>query len=493
MPLLCFARSNNGWSAEGRILTRASQWEAKIRTWFGPRLLRVVAFASAETMGRAAVWLTLFLLPWILSPIEYGIVVLLATFEGVAKALLMLGQDRAVMWRGASGKGARSGDPWLATAVLVTALACFAGLAVVAVVGTLGGGALLGVPVWPHLVLLGVAVICVNVNRIVLAFARVASLTREFVVYRIGTGAGRLIAILGLAQASGSSLAFPIGAAVGTVVGGGRLWRRTMRGAWTRGTVDRQLLRTMVRYGAPLSLHAVAMNAVAFVDRWVIGSALGLEVVGSYAWYYMLGSAVMFLFAALSVYYEPAIYRDCQRSGSVRTLQEYLGISIALAGIYSLLGASVAPFAGGLVPDTIDGNPRIARIVLVAHWIYPIYLSSNYLLSAFARTIRVALVSGFALGIVLLANLILVPRIGAIGGAWATLAGTLTLVLAAGVILRRLRIGGRVLIAPSIVVAVLGVAGLFLPGALGLAAAAGCLTVFGIGYTIRQRGRVRAG
>lgn len=404
----------------------------------------------------------------------------------------MLGQDRAVMWRGASGQRSASDQPWLATAVLVTALACLASLAAVAAFGTLRGGTLLGVPVWPHLVLLGLAVICVNVNRIVLAFARVTSLTREFVVYRIGTGAGRLVAILGLALASGSSTAFPIGAAVGTLVGGVRLWARTMRGAWTRVTVDPQVVRGMVRYGAPLSLHAVAMNAVAFVDRWVIGSALGLEIVGSYAWYYMLGSAVMFLFAALSVYYEPAIYRDCQRSGSVRTLQEYLGISIAMAGIYSLFGASMAPFAGGLIPDTIDGDPRIARIVLVAHWIYPIYLSGNYLLSAFARTMRVALVSGFALGIVLLANLILVPRVGAIGGAWATLAGTLTLVVAAGVILHRLRLGGRVLIVPSVVVALLGAAGLFLPGAIGLAAAAGCLTVFGIGYTIRQRSRVRA-
>lgn len=459
------------------------------RSWGGPRFRRVVAFAAAETMGRAAVWLTLFLLPWILSPIEYGIVVLLATFEGVAKGLLMLGQDRAVMWRGASQHRPAPGETWLATAVLVTVLACLGSLAVVSGVGALRGGTLLGVPIWPHLVLLGIAVICINVNRIVLAFARVASLTRDFVVFRVGTGAARLVAILGFAITSGSSTAFPIGAAIGTLIGGGKLWRRTMRGAWSRATVDRELVRRMVGYGAPLALHALAMNAVAFVDRWVVGSALGLEAVGSYAWYYMLGSAVMFLFAALSVYYEPAIYRDCQRAGSVKALQEYLGISIAMAGTYSLLGAGIAPFAGALVPNTINGDPRIARIVLVAHWIYPIYLSSNYLLSAFARTMRVALVSGLAFGVVLLANLLLVPRMGAIGGAWATLAGTLTLVVAAAVILRRLRLGGRVLIAPTLVIILLGIGGLFLPGPAGLATAATCLTLFGIGYTIRQRGR----
>lgn len=236
----------------------------------------------------------------------------------------------------------------------------------------------------------------------------------------------------------------------------------------------------MIRYGAPLSVHALAGNSLTFIDRWIIGSMLGLAVVGSYGWYYMLGSAVAFLYAALNVYYEPAIYRECRQSGSVHILREYLGICMIAAGAYSMIGAAAASLGGGLVPDGIQGDPAITRVVLVAHWFYPVYLAGNYLLSAFGRTMRVAVISSGALVIVAVANLALIPIMGAIGGAWATLVGTLSLIVAAGVMLRELHIGARVLIGPTLAISVFGAAGILLPGAAGLATAAAGLMVYGL-------------
>lgn len=448
------------------------------------RLRRVATFAAAETVGRAATWLTVFVLPWFLTPDEYGIVVLLATFEGVATGLLMLGQDRAVMWRVAAQVEPEQ-QQWVGTAVGIVAVTSLAGFGFVGCVSLLGVESFLGVPVWPHLWLLTVAVVCLNVNRVVLALVRVTGRVADFAAYRIATGVGRLIVTLGLAGISGSSIAFPAGGVLGTAGGGSRLWRKILRGVFDRTSFGRRNITSMLAYGAPLSLHALAGNTMMYVDRWIIGSMLGLAVVGSYGWYYMLGSGVVFVYASLNVYYEPAIYRECRQSGSVRSLQEFLGLSMMAAGAYSLIGAGIASVGGGLIPDAVEGDPAITRVVLVAHWFHPLYLAANYLLSAFGRTMRIAAMSSGAVLVVLAANLILIPMMGAIGGAWATLAGTLSLVTAAGVMVRHLRLGARFLLGPTFALFVLGGGGIFLPGVAGLAVASTCLIGYGVLYVRR--------
>lgn len=452
------------------------------------RVRRIAVFAVAESFGRAATWFTVFALPWILGPDEYGMVVLLATFEGVAAAFLMLGQDRAIMWRCAAEEEFEEARSWVATAIVVTIVACAAGLLAITAITAVGGGRVLGVPVWPHLWLLGVAVVCVNVHRIVLAFVRVIGRTWDFVRYRAATGVGRLAVTLGLAAVTGSSLAFPAGAAAGTLGGGWPLWRRSLRGVRLRPALRRDSVERMVRFGAPLSLHALSMNGVTFIDRWVIGSMLGLAVVGSYGWYYMLGSAVMFLYAALTVYYEPEIYREWRRAGSLTRLREYVGIAVTAGGLYGLVGCGVASVAGHLVPATVEADPSIVRVVLVAHWLYPIYLAGNYLLSACGRTGRLAGMSAGALVIVLAGNLVLVPVLGAIGGAWATLLGAGWLALAVVYLAWRLDVGGLILAGPALGISLVGAAGLVLPGLGGLAAASAALSLLGAVYTLRHTG-----
>lgn len=393
----------------------------------------VAALATAESFGRGAAWLTLFVLPWLLSADQYGIVVLINSFEGVAIGFLLLGQDRAVLWRYA-GDTDFGDQTTVNTAVVVTAAACMIALSIGLVVASQSGGSLLGVPVWPHLVLIGVAVVLVNVNRIVLAFTRVARRTRDFVVNRAAVGSIRLAATLGLAVVTGSAVAYPVGLIVAMVGGGGWLWMRVLGMPRYRKSEFGALLR----YGAPLSAHLLAMSSTRLVDRWIIGSMLGLATVGSYSWNYMLGSTVVFLFAALSVYYEPEIYREQQSDSDSRTaLREYLGAAFAASGVYGLVGSAGAIAGRSLVPGSVTVDPVVIRIVLVAHWLHPVYYVCNYVLSSKGRTLPLAAVSAITLVSAVLANLLLVPILGAVGGAWATLISSVCLVLIAMLVLRR--------------------------------------------------------
>jgi O-antigen/teichoic acid export membrane protein len=455
---------------------------------------RVALLATGETFGRGMTWLTVFVLPWVLATEQYGIVVLLATFEGVATGVLLLGQDSAIFWRCASPEEPAAARRCVTGAAFITAAACALALAGVSIAALTTGGAILGVPLWPHIWLLTLGVLLGNVNRVGLAFARASGRTRAFVLDRGAVGAGRFGSTLGLAFARGSALAFPIGMVVGTATFG--LWqiRRFIGGARRIRAVLADV-RPLVRFGAPLSAHLLAMHTIAMVDRWVIGAMLGLAAVGSYGWYYMLGSGVVFVSAALSVSYEPLIYREYQAGAATRSLREYLGVSVAAGGAYGLAGSVAALLAAGMVPDSVRADPAIAAIVLLAHWLRPVYLGAGYLLSSVGLTTRVAAISGVAVVVTVAANLALVPRVGVIGGAWATLIGTLALVVAGVAALRRSSMPVAVLLEPTLVMAVVG-AGMLVDLSLGtFALGCGVLTVYGAyasGLPPRLLARVRA-
>jgi O-antigen/teichoic acid export membrane protein len=405
-----------------------------------PRSAAPLALALAETLGRGSGWLAVFLLPWFLSPSEFGVVALLVTFEGVATGFLLLGQDRAVMWRLSGnfervGPGASVQDT-LAAALAVTVLACVGGSLLVSGVGLARGGELLGVPIWPHLWLLVLAVSGINANRIYLAYSRVAGQTADFVRNRAGIGISRLLVTLGLAWATASSLAFPLGAAIGTLVGGGSRWIRCFLPEGSRSQVL-ESSRSLFSYGWPLSLHLLAMGVIGFVDRWVIGAWLGTEAVGGYSWFYMPGSAVIFLYAAAAVHFEPLIYRATASQRSSRpVLLRFVGICLAAAGAYALLGTLLAPLLSPRIPRGFEGYAGVAPIVLVAYWMHPLYLAGTYRLAARGRTISVAWISATTALLAGLLCIALVPILGALGGAWATLGGSVVLAGGAWVALR---------------------------------------------------------
>ncbi|HSM34912.1 MAG TPA: lipopolysaccharide biosynthesis protein [Longimicrobiales bacterium] len=439
----------------------------------------VVVLGAAETFGRALTWLTIFVLPWALGEAEYGSVVLLATFESVAVGVLLLGQDSAIFWRCGYRDDPDRAGACVAGAATITASACLLALLAVTIAASVSHGTLLGVPLWPHVWLLTVGVTLSNLNRIGLAFARARGHSVAFVLDRLAVGAGRFGITLAVAFSTGWALSFPIGMTVGIAAGGAWLFGRLILGKG-RLRAARSEIRPLLAFGTPLSAHLLAMTTIAMVDRWVIGAVLGLAAVGSYGWYYMLGSGVVFVSAALSVSYEPLIYREYQENASTRSLREYLGITIAASAAYGLVGCGLAAVAGGVVPDSVRADPAIAAVVLLAHWFRPVYLAAGYLLSAVGRTGRVAAISGVAVVVTVAANLLLVPPLGLMGGAWATLIGLLVLVAASIVALRHLSMPVRVLMAPTAAIAVVGAATLFRLTLVTFAAASAVLLVYGV-------------
>lgn len=400
------------------------------------RISQIGLMAVGESVGRGAGWLTVFLFPFVLNPYEFGVVALLVSYEGLATGALLLGQDRAILWgvaRWPEEAGRTINAAW---GILVAAWSV--GMLFVGGIAVWGGGYILGVPVWPHLIILGAAVFMVGTNRLVLASQKILRENRQFTANRAAVGIGRLGISLGLGALTASSLAFPFGSVLGTSLGGAWSWR-------TRIKVGRVLDdlscrgRSLLRYGWPLTLHMVAMAGVAFVDRWVIGAQLGPSAVGAYTWYYMLGSSVVFIYAALAVYFEPRLYHAVHGSRTMdrEVVSVFMGLTLIGSGLYGLLGMLLGAYAEPLTPESIQGPIDVTRLVLLAHWLHPLYLCATYSLSARGQTVLVARISVVVLIVVTVANLLLVPALGVVGGAWATLIGSFLLAALSVVMVRR--------------------------------------------------------
>ncbi len=91
------------------------------------------------------------------------------------------------------------------------------------------------------------------------------------------------------------------------------------------------------------------------------------------------------------------------------------------------------------------------------------------------------------------ANLVLVPALGMMGGAWATLVGILVLVAASGFALRRLRMPVGPLVLPTLAIATIGGLSLVRLSVASFALASAALVVYGVlasGVATRARARI---
>jgi len=185
-------------------------------------------------------------------------------------------------------------------------------------------------------------------------------------------------------------------------------------------------VRVYLRYGLPLTFNPVTMWLVTSSDRYIIGYFLGVSAVGIYSASYSLSATIRLFLGPVQLVLFPTISRlyDEKKIEEVKTYLKYSLKYFLMFAIPSAFGLSALgkPLIGILTTsEFISGSIVIPVIALssVAFGVSQITIVITHLVKKTHITMLLLLISAI-LNIIL--NIILIPVIGILGAAIATLA-----------------------------------------------------------------------
>lgn len=394
--------------------------------------LRSLFRASAiYTIGNIAPKIGAFLLLPIyvrfLTQADYGALALLTSLAGILALVYHLGLDSALMRLHFDARGSAQARLYstatlfsiglgaVLTIVLALALGpffetLFAGIAFI----PLGGLALL-------IALMG------SLQYIPSTLFRASGQAGRFLAVNLGSFLVSSVLSVVLVTIGGLGAA---GVLTGQLVGSSAVFVVTLFliGRMTPWTFDRGQLREALVLGLPLLPHGIAAWALRLADRWLIALLIGLPAidaraqVGIYAVGYQLGFVVSIVITSFNAAWSPYFFQIGNRPSGARfytamTTVVIGGLMVLASGVSVLAPEVVAVIARPGYEAAADVLPIIA-FASVFQGLYVMFVTVVFLAK---RTSRLAAITLTAAGINVALNVALIPMLGILGAAWATL------------------------------------------------------------------------
>jgi O-antigen/teichoic acid export membrane protein len=197
----------------------------------------------------------------------------------------------------------------------------------------------------------------------------------------------------------------------------------TLIGGWRTRPAPPAELSGALGIGLPLVAHGVAVSMLVSVDRIVIGGVLGLAAAGRYAVAYAVGGIGVALVTAINQAWMPLLLsvREADRwpvlESTSRTIHVLAAGAAAALALLAPLGLVLA------APASYDRSKLIPVAAIVAASALPYATCGTYFQVVFlsGRTRVMALAAPISAVLNIVANLILLPAIGLVGAAVATL------------------------------------------------------------------------
>lgn len=355
-----------------------------------------------------------------LDPAEYGVIALLLTVEAVAKIVFRWGVDTAFMrlYYDCADQAARQ----RLASTLFFFLAAVNGALLAG--GILGAGALsrqlFGTADQALLVALVIA------NTFVFSFYFI-----PFQVMRIGEQSKQFIALVSV-----RSLA-TIAARLLLVIGGGlgvlgivvadvvvTLIFTAVLSRWfaplIRPVFSPPLLREALGFGLPRIPHSLAHQVMGVADRYLLSAYATLADVGLYSIGASFGLALKLFLSAFEYAWTPFFLGVMREPDAPRI---YSRVSTYVVAVLVLLVAGLCAIAPDLVRLTTTAEfhqaARVTPWIALGVMFQGLYLIGSIGLVITKSTTRYPIATGIAAATSLAANVLLIPRYGLMGAAWA--------------------------------------------------------------------------
>ena len=185
---------------------------------------------------------------------------------------------------------------------------------------------------------------------------------------------------------------------------------------------SKTLLKQALIYSSPLILHMISGYILNIGDRFFIKFFLTEADLGNYAVAYQIGMAINFFYTSFNLAWTPTYYRwmKDQKFRSIKKVKRLVYLVVPLTGgillvVWLLLGSYLEQ------NTKYEISTHIVLIVLLGNVILSLYkFESNYYLFN-KQTKRLSTITFISAFVAIVINVVLIPRMGILGAAYATL------------------------------------------------------------------------
>lgn len=201
------------------------------------------------------------------------------------------------------------------------------------------------------------------------------------------------------------------------------------------------LLREVLRFGLPKVPHGVLVQVLNVADRKILDLFVTRAEVGVYQLGYTFGTAVKFASSAFEPAWAPFVYsraNDAEGRATLGRVSTY-----AFAG-FLLAGLATAVLGPHLLRFMTPNNPAfwsaaaLVPVVALAYVLHGLFLLTSIGIGISKKARYYPLVTLAAAVVNIAANLLLIPRMGVAGAAWATVLAYAVMAAVGALVSRRL-------------------------------------------------------
>jgi O-antigen/teichoic acid export membrane protein len=395
-------------------------------------------YTLGNFLPRIGAFLLLPLYTVAMAPSEFGVYSLMLSLIGLLAIVYRLGLDGTLLRIHFDVAPPRRPSHYFSATVTTVAVAVVLSVLIAALATPFFPRLFPGVAFWPYGALALAITATTALQYVPSSLFRAIERPERFLAFGLGVFAlGTTATVLFLfvfERGAGGALAGQLVGGLGVVAVTGVMLARMPRRRF-----DRPLMRRALRFGLPLLPHGLAAWSLNFSDRWLIGLTIGLPTlatqasVGIYSFGYLIGQGVALVAISFNAAWVPFWYARGDGERGPRLLRE--ATTLVMGGL-TLLAVGVAAFAPELTRllatrrwgDEALGAIDVTVIVTFASLVYGLYFMLVSTIFLRRRTAALPLITVAAGLTNLVVNLLLIPRLGITGAAWATLAGYLVLV-----------------------------------------------------------------
>ena len=201
------------------------------------------------------------------------------------------------------------------------------------------------------------------------------------------------------------------------------------------------LLADTLRFGLPKVPHGLLLQVQNLADRKILDLFVSRGEVGLYQMGYNFGQGVKFATSAFEPAWGPFVYAQLGQPEAKRTLAR---VATHVFAVFAGATLAVSVLGGDLLTLLTPRNPAfraaapVIPVVALAYLLHGVFLLTSIGIGIERKARYYPVVTGAAAAANIAANFLLIPRLGMMGAAWATVLSYAVMALLGFTISRRL-------------------------------------------------------